>query len=74
MYFSYLLYEAGRDKSRREQLEADARAGERAKSLARLWHLLLPPRRAPLEASADEAIGQPCVTSGRRLPGEGVSR
>jgi hypothetical protein len=65
MYFSYQLYQAGRDKSRREQLEADVRAGERAKSVARLWHLLLPPRRALLEASADESIGQSCVTAGR---------
>lgn len=65
MHFSYLLYQAGRDKSRREQLEADVRAGERAKSFARLWHSLLPPRRALLEASADESIGQSCVTAGR---------
>jgi hypothetical protein len=65
MHFSYLLYQAGHDKSRREQLEADARAGELAKSFARLWHLLLPPRRALVEASADEAIEQPCVTTGR---------
>ena len=42
MYFSYLLYQAERDKSPREQLEADVRAGERAKSFARLWHSLLP--------------------------------
>jgi hypothetical protein len=65
MYFSYQLYQAGRVKSRREQLEADIRAGERAKSFAGLWHALLPPRRALLEASADEAIGQSCVTPGR---------
>jgi hypothetical protein len=65
MYFSYQLYQAGRAMSRREQLEADARAGERAKSFARLWHVLLPPRRALLEASAAEAIGQSCVTTGR---------
>jgi hypothetical protein len=65
MYFSYQLYQAGRDKSRREQLEADVRAGERAKGAARLWHLLLPPRRALVEASADEAIPQSCVTAGR---------
>jgi hypothetical protein len=65
MHFSYLLYQAGRDKSRREQLEADVRAGERAKSLARLWHSLLPPRRALAEASADESIGRSCVTAGR---------
>ena len=65
MYFSYQLYQAGRDKSRREQLEADARAGERAKAVARLWHWLLPARRALLEASADEAIGQSCVSAGR---------
>ena len=42
MYFSYLLYQAERVKSPREQLEADVRAGERAKSLAGLWHALLP--------------------------------
>jgi hypothetical protein len=65
MHFSYLLYQAGRDKSPREQLEADVRAGERAKSFAGLWHSLLPARRALLEASADEAIGQSCVTTGR---------
>ena len=45
MYFSYQLYQAGRDKSRREQLEADVRAGEQAKSFAGLWHFLLPARR-----------------------------
>lgn len=65
MHFSYLLYQAGRVKSPREQLEADARAGQRAKSVAQLWHSLLPPRRALVEASADEAIGQSCVTAGR---------
>jgi hypothetical protein len=65
MHFSYLLYQAGRDKSPREQLEADVRAGERAKSFAGLWHSLLPARRALVEASADEAIGQSCVTAGR---------
>ena len=42
MYFSYLLYQAERVKSPREQLEADVRAGERAMSFARLWHALLP--------------------------------
>ena len=45
MHFSYLLYQAGRDKSPREQLEADIRAGERAKMAARLWHALVPARR-----------------------------
>ncbi|HEY3867228.1 MAG TPA: hypothetical protein VGM10_02725 [Actinocrinis sp.] len=65
MYFSYQLYQTGRVISRREQLEADVRAGERAKSVAGLWHLLLPPRRALVEASADESIGQSCVTAGR---------
>lgn len=65
MYFSYLLYQAERVKSPREQREADVRAGERAMSVARLWHLLLPPRRALAEASADESIGQSCVTAGR---------
>jgi hypothetical protein len=65
MHFSYLLYQAGRVKSPRKQLEADVRAGERAKRLARLWHSLLPPRRALVEASADESIGQSCVTAGR---------
>jgi len=65
MHFSYLLYQAERVKSPREQHEADVRAGERAKSFAELWHSLLPARRAPLEASADESIGQSCVTAGR---------
>jgi hypothetical protein len=65
MHFSYLLYQAGRVKSPREQLEADVRAGERAKRLAGLWHSLLPPRRALVEASADESIGQSCMTAGR---------
>jgi hypothetical protein len=65
MNFSYLLYQAERVKSPREQREADVRAGERAKSVARLWHSLLPPRRALVEASADESIGQSCVTAGR---------
>jgi len=67
MYFSYQLYQAGRDKSRREQLEADARAGERAKSFASLWHSLLPARHQPAtpEIPGDDAIGQPCVTARR---------
>ena len=46
MHFSYLLYQAERVKSPREQHEADVRAGERAKSFAELWHSLLPARRA----------------------------
>ena len=65
MHFSYLLYQAERVKSPREQREADVRAGERAKSFAGLWHLLLPPRRALVEASADESIRQSCVTAAR---------
>jgi hypothetical protein len=65
MYFSYQLYQTGHVISRREQLEADVRTGKRAKSFAGLWHALLPPRRALLEASADESIGQSCVTAGR---------
>jgi hypothetical protein len=65
MHFSYLLYQAGRVKSPREQLEADVRAGERAKSFAGLWHALLPARRGLAEASADESIGQSCVTAAR---------
>jgi hypothetical protein len=67
MYFSNLLYQAGRDKSPREQLEADIRAGERAKAAARLWHALLPARHRPAayEIPGDDAIGQSCVTAGR---------
>jgi hypothetical protein len=65
MHFSYLLYQAGRVKSPREQLEADVRAGERAKSFAGLWHALLPARRGLAEASTDEAIRQSCVTAAR---------
>ncbi len=67
MHFSYLLYQAGRAKSPREQLEADVRAGERAKSFARLWHSLLPARQrhAGPQACADEAIRQSCVTAAR---------
>lgn len=65
MHFSYQLYQAGRDKSRREQLEADVRAGERAKSFAGLWHALLPARRGLAEAGTDEAIRQSCVTAAR---------
>ena len=65
MHFSYLLYQAERVKSPREQREADVRAGELAKSFAGLWHLLLPPRRALVEASAAESIGQSCVTAER---------
>ena len=67
MHFSYLLYQAGRVKSPREQLEADVRAGERAKSFAGLWHALLPARHQPArhETCADEAIRQSCVTAGR---------
>jgi hypothetical protein len=65
MYFSYQLYQTGRVVSRREQLEADVRAGERAKSFAGLWHALLPARSELAEAGADEAIRQSCVTAGR---------
>ena len=67
MHFSYLLYQAGRDKSPREQLEADIRAGERAKMAARLWHALLPARHQPAmsDVSTDEAIPQSCVTAAR---------
>ena len=67
MHFSYLLYQAERVKSPREQLEADVRAGELAKSLAGLWHALLPARHqaAGYETAADEAIRQSCVTAGR---------
>jgi hypothetical protein len=66
MHFSYLLYQAGRVKSPREQLEADVRAGERAKSFVGLWHALLPARRGLAEAGphqtcADEAIRPSCV-------------
>jgi hypothetical protein len=67
MNFSYLLYQAGRVKSPREQLDADVRAGERAKSFAGLWHALLPARRQPArhETCADEAIRRSCVTAAR---------
>jgi hypothetical protein len=67
MHFSYLLYQAGRVKSPREQLEADVRAGERAKSFAGLWHALLPARHQPAghETCADEAIRPSCVTAAR---------
>ena len=67
MHFSYLLYQAGRDKSPQEQLEADVRTGERAKAAARLWHALLPARHrgARYETGADEAIRQSCVTAAR---------
>jgi hypothetical protein len=67
MYFSYLLYQAGRDKSPREQLEADVRAGERAKAAARLWHALAPARHQPAsyETGADEAVRHSCVTTAR---------
>ena len=65
MYFSYQLYEAGRVKSPREQREADARIGEQAKSVARLWHALLPARhQVPVcEPAADDAIRPSCLTA-----------
>jgi hypothetical protein len=65
MHFSYLLYQAERVKSPREQFEADVRAGERAMSLAGLWHALLPARRRLAEAGTDEAVRQSCVTAAR---------
>ena len=67
MYFSYQLYQAGRVKSRQEQIEADARAGERAKAVAGLWHALLPARHqhAASDIPGDDAIGQSCVTARR---------
>jgi len=56
--------------SPREQREADIRAGERAKSVARLWHALLPARHQPAspaacEPPADEAVRPSCVTAAR---------
>jgi hypothetical protein len=67
MHFSYLLYQAGRVKSPREQLEADVRAGERAKSFAGLWHALLPARHqaATYQTCTDEAIRPSCMTAAR---------
>jgi hypothetical protein len=67
MFFSYQLYQAGRVKSPREQLEADIRAGERAKGVARLWHVLLPAWHQPAgsEIPGDDAISQSCVTAER---------
>jgi hypothetical protein len=67
MHFSYLLYQAGRGKSRREQLEADVRAGQRAKTFAGLWHSLLPARHQPAsdETGAEETVRQSCVTAAR---------
>jgi hypothetical protein len=67
MNFSYLLYQAERVKSPREQLEADVLAGERARRAARLWHALLPAWHQPVrqETCADEAIKQSCVTAAR---------
>jgi hypothetical protein len=67
MNISYLLYQAERVRSPREQLEADVHAGERAKAVARLWHSLLPARHQPAgyQACADEASGRSCVTAAR---------
>ena len=67
MYFSYQLYQAGRAKSPREQLETDVLTGQRAKAVARLWHSLLPARHqhAMSGIPGDEAIGQSCVTASR---------
>jgi hypothetical protein len=67
MYFSYQLYQTGRAKSPREQLEADVLAGKQAKAVARLWHSLLPARHqhAMSEIPGDDAIGQSCVTASR---------
>ena len=67
MFYSYQLYQAGRVKSPREQLEADIRAGERAKGVARLWHALLPAWHQPAGSGVpgDEAIPQSCVTTAR---------
>ena len=67
MFFSYQLYQAGRAKSPREQLEADVRTGQRAKAVARLWHSLLPPRHACAmsDIPGDDVIGQSCATASR---------
>jgi hypothetical protein len=67
MYFSYQLYQTGRVISRREQLEADVRAGERAQRVAGLWHALLPARHqaAEYETGADEPVRHSCVTTAR---------
>ena len=67
MFYSYQLYQAGHVKSPREQLEADVRAGQRAKAVARLWHALLPARHrhARSEICADEAVRPSCMTAAR---------
>jgi hypothetical protein len=67
MNISYLLYQAERVRSQREQREADVRAGERAESFARLRRSLRPARRQPAgyQACADEAIRRSCVTAAR---------
>jgi hypothetical protein len=67
MNFAYLLYQAERVKSPREQLEADIRAGERAKSAGRLLRSLRPAWRQPAnrDSGAGKAIGRSCVTTAR---------
>jgi hypothetical protein len=37
MYYSYMLYQAERPRTLREQREEDARAGQLAAEFARLW-------------------------------------
>jgi len=67
MYFSYQLYQTGRAKSPREQLEADVLTGKQAKAVAGLWHSLLPARHQPAGSGipGDDAIGQSCVPAAR---------
>jgi hypothetical protein len=67
MNFSYLIYQAEHVKSPRERREADVRAGELAKTFARLLRPLLPARHQPasFEAGEHEAIRQSCVVAGR---------
>ncbi len=38
MYNSYMLYQAERPRTAREQREEDVRAGQLAAEFARLWH------------------------------------
>ena len=65
MYQSYLLYQAERPKSVREQREEDIRAGQLAAGFARLWRRLGsgPGRRPQSPRPAEARLGFRCANA-----------
>jgi hypothetical protein len=59
MYYSYMLYQAERPRTVREQREEDVRAGELAAGFARLWRGLTRGREAEPRPRASGTV-DPC--------------